>query len=80
MIDANTNQPMKIQPAGEQGGYLRLPAEQVDAVVNLFLDHGLRCWRNPEISSADGGPWRGTVYLSRNVKPDAAQAVLDSVP
>ena len=80
MIDANTNKPMKILPNGEQGGVLNMSAEQVDTVVSLLQDRGLRCWRSPVVFSTNDGLNHGTVILSRNVKPDIAQAVLDSIP
>lgn len=76
MIDAITKQPMKIMTSG-QGGWLRVPAEQVDAVVKLFENHGLRCWRGEEVLSIDGGPARGSVFISRNEKPEIAQTILD---
>lgn len=80
MIDANTNKPMKILPNGTHGGILQIAAGQVDGVLKLFQECGLRCWRSPEEMTINGGPPWGTVMLSQNVHPDVAQAVLDSLP
>lgn len=80
MIDANTNKPMQIRSDGPHGGILQIAAGQVETVLKLFQDHGLRCWRTPGDLSIDGGPPWGMVILSANVHPNDAQTVLDSVP
>jgi hypothetical protein len=80
MIDAMTKKPIEIRANGEEGGYLTAPAEQLDAIVKLLLDNGLRCWRTNGLLSVDNQPYRGSVVISRNVKPAVAQQVLDSVP
>jgi hypothetical protein len=79
MIDAITKEPMKVLSDPEAGAWLRVPATQIDAVVSLFQSRGLRCWRSEQVMSVNGRPATGYVYLSRNEKASAAQAVLDTV-
>ncbi len=80
MIDALTKQPIKVLWDERAGGWLHLPADQVDVVVKLLQERGVRCWRAEHVMSFNGGPAMGYVHLSRNEKAETAQAVLDSVP
>jgi hypothetical protein len=78
MIDAITKKPMKVTPVQDGGPLVYLPATQLDEVLKLFRDAGLLCWPSPEVMSFNGGPATGYVQLSRNVKAETAQALLDA--
>jgi hypothetical protein len=80
MIDAITKQPLKVLAVPEAGPMVYLSATQLDTVVKLFRDHGLRCWPSPEVLSINGAPATGYVVLSRNEKAETAQAILDAMP
>ena len=80
MTDATTNKRLHVSTDGTAGPYIMVPDQQLDAVLGLLRQHGIRCWADENVISLDGEPAVGVINLGPNGDANRAQAILDRAP
>lgn len=80
MATINGTDRLIVQPGGENyGPYIDLPVDSAPAVLRVLKEHGVRHWLQHISISVDGGPYEGTIRMSRNENAADVQAILDGV-
>jgi len=80
MIDATTQQEVRVSTDGNAGPYIMVPAEQLEQVTVLLAQNEVRCWADEEAISVNGEPEIAVINLDRDCDPAKVQQLLDSVP
>ncbi|HVC93461.1 MAG TPA: hypothetical protein VND64_07205 [Pirellulales bacterium] len=80
MIDATTDQPLRVSKEGNAGPYIMVPVLQLENVKGVLEANKVSYWVDEEAISLDGKP--EIIIINLGLRTDAAtvQRLLDGIP
>ncbi|HEV3004341.1 MAG TPA: hypothetical protein VGX78_07755 [Pirellulales bacterium] len=80
MIDATTDQPLRVSKDGNAGPYIMVPVLQLDNVKGVLDANEVSYWVDEEAISLDGKPEITIINLGAEIDAAAVQRLLDDIP
>ena len=78
MIDATTNEQIRISTDGDAGPYIMVPCQQLEAVRAILDGADVPYWVDEMAVSLDERPAIVVINLGRSANPEAVQNLLDA--